>query len=352
MRKVDNSAPTIFDVARLAGVSRGTVDRVVYGRGRVSEETKERVKQAIAQLGYSPNPNASSLASKKEYRFACLIPSYSKGDYWEEIYKGFIEAASSIQFASVSLDIHFYDQTDVLSFCNECSEIIENPPSGVIMNAVFKDAVTEFAHQLESLDIPYAFVDNKIDELDYLIYYGVDPYKSGALGAFLLTTRCQVNDILLVRLIRDSRQQADPNAPRRHGWTDYILEHFPGCNIHTVFIHPDKPSETLATLENFFLEHPDVKHVAMTNSRVFLIDEFLEKHPDPERIVVGFDDLKRNLASLRKGNVEYLVTRHIPQQSFKALNAFAECVIKGITPSRRNNYVHMDILHRSNLDDY
>jgi LacI family transcriptional regulator len=352
MKQIANSAPTIFDVARLAGVSRGTVDRVVYGRGRVSAETKERVRMAIEQLGYAPNPNASSLASKKEYRFACIIPSYKEGDYWEEIYKGFIEAAGSIQFASVTLDIHFYDQTDVQSFRNECSEIIERRPSGVIMNAVFKDAVTEFAHQLQSLAVPYAFVDNKIDEIDYLMYYGVDPYKSGALGAFLLTTRCHVQEVLLVRLIRDSKHKADPNAPRRHGWTDYIKKHFPDCKIHTIFIHPDKPEETMETLEQFFLEHPSVKHVAMTNSRVFLIDEFLEQHPDPDRIVVGFDDLKRNLTSLRKGNIEYLVTRHIPQQSFKLLNNFAECVIKGTSPSRRNNYVHMDILHRSNLDDY
>lgn len=352
MKQVANSAPTIFDVARLAGVSRGTVDRVVYDRGRVSAETKERVRKAIEQLGYSPNPNASSLASKKEYRFACLIPSYKEGDYWEEIYKGFIEAAESIQFASVSLDIYFYDQTDVHSFRKECAEIIERLPSGVIMNAVFKDAVIEFAEQLSSLDVPYAFVDNKIDELDYLMYCGVDPYKSGGLGAFLLTTRCQVQEVLLVRLIRDTKNMADPNAPRRHGWTDYIREHFPDCKIHTVFIHPDKPDETMETLKRFFKEHPDVMHVAMTNSRVYLIDDFLERYPDPKRIVVGFDDLKHNLASLRKGNVEYLVTRHIPQQSFKILNKFAECVIKGTTPSQRNNYVHMDILHRSNLDDY
>ena len=81
-------------------------------------------------------------------------------------------------------------------------------------------------------------------------------------------------------------------------------------------------------------------------------EEFLEKHPDPQRIVIGFDDLERNLSSLRKGHIEYLVTRHIPQQSFKVMTEFAECIIKGISPSRRNNYVHMDILHKRNLDDY
>ena len=80
MKRVSNSAPTIFDVAKVSGVSRGTVDRVIYGRGRVSQETQEKVRKAISELGYIPNPNASSLASKREYRFACLIPQYRKGD--------------------------------------------------------------------------------------------------------------------------------------------------------------------------------------------------------------------------------------------------------------------------------
>ena len=73
----------------------------------------------------------------------------------------------------------------------------------------------------------------------------------------------------------------------------------------------------------------------------------VRNHPD-QRV----RDLDRNLASLSSGHIEYLVTRHIPQQSFQALTAFAECVIKGVRPPRRNNYVHMDILHRRNLDDY
>lgn len=352
MKQIRNRYPTIHDVAKLAGVSRGTVDRVVYGRGRVSKETIDKVNEAIAELGYSPNPNASSLASRKEYRFACLIPQYHPGDYWEEIYKGFLTGAEGLKGSNVSLDIHLYDQTDVESFNLCCKEILEDAPSGVLMNSVFKEAVTDFAEELSARAIPYAFVDNKIDELDYTLYCGVDPYRSGSLGAFLLTTRCKVEEIALIRLIRDSEHKADPNAPRRHGFVDYIRENLPDCRIHTIFIHPDDPSEILSTLEAFFSEHPQVKHVAMTNSRVYLIDEFLAAHPDPERIVVGFDDLKRNLESLRKGHIEFLITRHIPQQSHRVLTEFAECVIKGVSPEHRNSYVHMDILHRRNLDDY
>lgn len=352
MKQISNSSPTIFDVASAAGVSRGTVDRVVYGRGRVSAKTKEKVRKAIEILGYTANPNASSLAKKKEYHFACLVPKYSKGDYWEEIYNGFIEGAASVTCGTITLDIHHYDQTDVESFISASKEILQGNPAGVIMNAVFKEAVIDFASELAQKGIPYAFLDNKIDDLEYMLYYGVDPYKSGSLGAFLLTSRCDVREIALIRLIRDAKHKADPNAPRRHGFLDYIEENLPECIVHTVFINPDLPKDNLNILRKFFSEHPDVKHIAMTNSRVWLIDEYLEKNPDKERIVVGFDDLKRNLESLKKGNIEYLITRHISSQSYKVMTQFAECVINGTVPVRRNNYVHMDILHKMNLDDY
>lgn len=348
----DKTQITIFDVAELAGVSRGTVDRVVYKRGRVSQKTIAKVQKAIAELSYTANPNASSLALKREYMFACLIPEFRPGEYWEKIYDGFKDGVKALSNYNIRLDFHLYDQTDIESYRRCCEKIIQSHPTGVITNAVFKEEVIAFTKQLDNAAIPYAFVDNKIDDLNYLLYYGIDPYKSGALGAFLLTTRCNVKEIALIRLIRDQKHKADPNAPRRHGFLDYIDETFPQCKIHTLFIHPEHPEEAYETLDKFFKEHPNVKHLAMTNSRIFLLDDYLSKNPDPDRIVVGFDDLERNMSSLSKGHIEYLVTRHIPLQSFHALTSFAESIIKGIPPLRRNNYVHMDILHKRNLDDY
>ena len=68
--------------------------------------------------------------------------------------------------------------------------------------------------------------------------------------------------------------------------------------------------------------------------------------------MVGFDDLERNLACLREGLIDTLVTRHIPMQSYNALTTFAECVIRNSRPEHRNKFVHMDILTKMNLDNY
>nr|MCR4756140.1 LacI family DNA-binding transcriptional regulator [Lachnospiraceae bacterium] len=56
---------TIKEIARLSGVSRGTVDRVLNNRDGVSEETAERVRTIAKQLGYKPNKAGVALAAQK-----------------------------------------------------------------------------------------------------------------------------------------------------------------------------------------------------------------------------------------------------------------------------------------------
>ena len=75
----------IKDIARLADVSVGTVDRVIHGRSGVSEASKKRVEEILKQLDYQPNMYASALASNKKYTFICLLPQHLEGEYWTAV---------------------------------------------------------------------------------------------------------------------------------------------------------------------------------------------------------------------------------------------------------------------------
>ena len=59
------SSPTIFDVARLAGVSHQTVSRVINNHASVRESTRERVRQAVEQLSYRPNVAARAMVGRR-----------------------------------------------------------------------------------------------------------------------------------------------------------------------------------------------------------------------------------------------------------------------------------------------
>ena len=71
-------AVTIKDVAALAGVSPSTVSRTCKNNPSISEETKERVRKAMAELGYEPNFQASNLASQNSRTIGIILPASAK----------------------------------------------------------------------------------------------------------------------------------------------------------------------------------------------------------------------------------------------------------------------------------
>jgi LacI family transcriptional regulator, galactose operon repressor len=73
--------PTIYDVARLAGVSTATVSRALNGTAQIAPATREAIDAAVAQLGYRPNSIARSLVTKSTQTIALLLPDISNPFY-------------------------------------------------------------------------------------------------------------------------------------------------------------------------------------------------------------------------------------------------------------------------------
>lgn len=78
--------PTIKDIAKLAGVSHGTVSNVLNGRGNVSVEKIEAVQRAAKEVGYQLNAQAQSLRASKS-RVALLLPDINAEQYYQ-LYRG------------------------------------------------------------------------------------------------------------------------------------------------------------------------------------------------------------------------------------------------------------------------
>jgi LacI family transcriptional regulator len=73
--------PTIYDVARLAGVSTATVSRALNGTGRIAPATRTAIDAAVAQLEYRPNTIARSLVTKSTQTIALLLPDITNPFY-------------------------------------------------------------------------------------------------------------------------------------------------------------------------------------------------------------------------------------------------------------------------------
>ena len=68
----------IKDIAERAGVSVGTVDRVLHNRPNVSTKARQKVEEAFREGNYKPNAYASALAYNKSYAFYVLLPQHNQ----------------------------------------------------------------------------------------------------------------------------------------------------------------------------------------------------------------------------------------------------------------------------------
>ena len=85
---------TIKDVAALAGVSPSTVSRTCKDNPSISEETKERVRKAMMELGYEPNFQASNLASNISRTIGIILPPSQRETYENSVYLKMIRGIS------------------------------------------------------------------------------------------------------------------------------------------------------------------------------------------------------------------------------------------------------------------
>jgi LacI family transcriptional regulator len=82
-QRVKRARPTIYDVARLAGVSTATVSRALNGTGKIAPATREAIDAAVEQLGYQPSAAARTLVTRSSQTIALLLPDITNPFYAE-----------------------------------------------------------------------------------------------------------------------------------------------------------------------------------------------------------------------------------------------------------------------------
>ena len=344
---------TINDVAKAAGVSKGTVDRVLHNRGEVSAKSKEAVLKVIEELGFKPNIYASLLASQKNIKIQCIIPEYFTGEFWSLTDKGIQDASELVSRYGVIVEPVKYDQYDLESFKAVCEKVLSDPPAGVLIAPMFGDETLKFVQELTEKNIPYIYIDSKLEDESYFAYFGMPMYQSGFLCANILTDGRNVpGKVFIVRIARDKKGLSDPTSMRRNGFKDYMAANHPGVEMVNVFINPKDRAAMDATLDEVFAGYEGEKYIVMFNSRVHLVADYISRRGLKDCRVVGFDVLEKNMKALREGSVQLLIAQHTDSQTVAAVNALVDYILLGKPVAKKDNFTQMDILNRYNCEYY
>lgn len=343
----------IKDIAERAGVSVGTVDRVLHDRPNVSQPAREKVEKALKEMDYHPNMYASALAYNKKYRFCCIIPRHESEAYWEEIEEGAMEAAERRRDFHVSVKMRYYKRFQVETFKKVTADCLAAKPDGVIVVPSKLDVTREFTDALHAQGIPFILLDSYMPDLRPLAFYGQDSFQSGYFAArMLMLIASKETEIMLMKQMLDGNVASKQQENRETGFRHYMRDHFPDVKITEVNLPLDEERESYdGILEAFFKAHPHVHHCITFNSKAHLVGEFLLRSNRRDVQIMGYDMVKKNADCVREGSISFLIAQH----AFMQGHACVETLFDAIVLKKKVdavNYVPIEILTRENLEFY
>ena len=173
---------TIKQIADLCGVSRGTVDRVLNGRGKVKPETQERVLRTIRQLGYTKNIAGKALTMKKTTPSIGIVVSSEGNPFFIDVIEGFQKAEKELEDYGVSLIFRAMRGYDVARQLALMDELVESGISALVIQPINNPQIAKRIDELAKAGIPTVAVNTDIEHSSCSCYVGSD-YTAGGVTA-------------------------------------------------------------------------------------------------------------------------------------------------------------------------
>lgn len=340
----------IIDIAKLANVSTGTVDRVLHNRTGVSKKTREKILKIIEELGYKTNIIAKTLASKKQIIFATLIPAEDKySSYWDKPIIGIKKAEEEFAHYGIKVKNYFYDIYNKDSFRKQAKKILIEEPHAVVIAPIFKNEALDFTHELKKKTIPFNYLDTNLEEQDANSgYIGQDSIQSGKVAAKLIETRTLSTDsILLINLTNNPNNQNHLNE-RAIGFTEYFKNKGRLENIKKLNITNLNEDFIIRNLNEVFKKTKQLKAIFVTNSKVHIVAKYLHSNKlQKEVILIGYDLIDNNLEYLKNDTIDYLIAQNPIEQGYQSITKLFQSVVLKYELDK-TTYLPIDIVIKEN----
>lgn len=343
----------IKDIAKKAGVSTGTVDRVIHSRGNVSAKARAKVEKVMAELDYEPNIIASTLAYNRVTTISVLLPDPAIDPYWSYPLKGVEKAAKAYQHYGVEIKPYFFDHGDLSTFLALARKVTEKAPDAILFPPLFQRESEALLQQIAVREMIVSFINTDLEGEQVLAYVGQDSYQSGVLAGRLLNIASTSLSKALVLHLDKEITNAKHLQDKERGMEAYFRQEANNSVriISTHFSGFDDQKQMRAFFMNLRARHPDLSGVFVTNSRSYKLIQALADDELKGLSIVGFDLLPENLAYLEERKISFLINQNPAQQGFLGVtNIIDKLIFK--KEVARIQHLPLDIVVTENASYY
>ena len=338
-------AGTIQEIAEIAGVSRGTVDRALNKRGRVNKEVAERIFQIADEIGYVPKKEKN--AAKLQPVRLGIVTHLVRSSFMIPIKRGIEDAGRELKNRGVEL---------VLEECATVSEeeqlaaldrLEKKGVSGIAIMPVECDRIRDRLNNLTEQGISVVTFNSDIVGTKRNSFVGQDSRKSGrtAAGLMGMLTGGKGKVLAITGYFGNS-----VNSMRVDGFVEETKRTFPGLELVGVHSSFDESDEVEKIIINTLNAFPDLLGIVVFSGgqagvkRAFA-NLGLEKRP----YVIIYDLTTGNVRALKDGDVDFLIDQDGYTQGYRSLFILADIIQRNRKTEKEFYFTDIIIKTKYNL---
>jgi LacI family transcriptional regulator len=334
----------IKDIARALGISIGTVDRAIHGRGGISPITNERVLKMAQTLGYKPNLAARFLKAPRQVRVAVNLPARI-GSFFDAVRAGIRDAARPFQAGA---ELQFRTHPALGEGDEELfREALEDGSKGIIIVPGHPAQLRLWIRRAAQRRIPVVCVVTDAPGTERLTAVSTDSFVSGAMVAELL--HLIVRDSGTVGVFTGDLSTFD-HSEKIRGFKHGLSSIKASLSISKVIeTHDDESTAYTQARELLALDHA-IKAIYVSTANSLTVIQALEELDPERRIALVTTDLFPQLVPfLKSGRVLATIYQRPEAQGRMAFEALHHFLVDGRCPPSRIK-LNPHIVMRSNLE--
>lgn len=343
---------TIRQIAEVAGVSRGTVDRALNGRKGIRPDIAQRICEIAAELGYKPN-YAAKILSDRQYtkQKVGIILVVEHNAFYDEILSGAKAALAEYEDLGMENIIHIQqDYFDSKQQIEVMESMVAAGVKGIVMNPINCDEVAEEINKLTQQGVEIVTVNSDIPNTNRMAYVGCHHKRSGAVLAGLLGLMADGRKMKVGVIAGPKYNYAIMR--RKMGLLETLEESYANIQVSAIYENENNENQSYNITEELLREHQDLDVLCVLGAGMIGSLKAVQEIQRPVRLkVIMYDMIPEVQEGLRLGIVDATITQEPFRQGYDSVQLIAKYVAYGKKTEEKQILTKLAIVTKDCLDE-
>ncbi|MEO5614038.1 MAG: LacI family DNA-binding transcriptional regulator [Cypionkella sp.] len=333
--------PTIHDVAREAGVSTATVDRVLNAREKVREDTARRVYEAARLVGYHAAPLIGQRVTMELPRLRLGVVLHKERQAFYQSFKSELErAVTNVVGLRASVIIEFASSQTPADFTGLMEDMADRVDA-IAATAVTHPDVTDAVTRLNAKGIPCFALLNDFAQGVRQNYLGLNNMKIGRIAAYMIATTCHQPGKIAV-FVGGYRWHG--HELRETGFRSYFREYAPQFSILDTLVNLETRQLTYEATLDLLNRHPDLRGIYCAGGGMEGAIAAISEMRQPGEVALVVNELTpESRAALISRYVTMAIATPLARLCGDLIELASEAVRDGIQPLQGQHFLQPDL---------